>query len=145
MSTVNRVKDIRDRLVAQFKWINGSGNYNFTVAADCVSRTFKPLQQVVQFPFICIDEINGSLVQTDQVTFEGSLEVTVYGYAKTTADMDQTDEADKLYADIEEAIKQDETLNSLVFNMAVKFFFIGSYENFGIVAVTFGFDTEICK
>lgn len=143
MSTINRVKDIRDRLVTQFGWINGTGNYNLTVSE--VSRTFKTLQQVTKFPFICIDEISGEHIQTDQVTFESSVQVSVFGYVRTTTDMDSTDEADKLFSDMEKAIEADETLNSLVFNMAIRAFFVGSHENFGIVSITFGFDTEICK
>lgn len=140
MSVIN---DITDRVVVQLKNIDGGASYNNNVSDDHVIKGFELAADAIAYPSIYIASASeGASRQTDQVTYEIPITVEMFAYVKSEGAA--FEEAMKLVADMETAVYDDETLNSLVWGLSMRFE-VATFQALGAVVCVLEAFTQFVK
>ena len=132
MSTKNLEKNVVDRIIVQLAYIDGTGNYNFTIPFTDIHMEFKLITEVSNYPSISIGVISlGEANPFVRARFEIPFTVEIFGYVKD--EDNPLREALKLLSDIRTAITIDEHLNELITNMTFSSD-VGAADGFGVVS-----------
>lgn len=128
--SANLLRTITDRIIAQLKNIDGTGDYNNNIE-NRAYKGFKTFDQTIEIPSIFLGfAMEGESGQTDQVHYNVPIEIEIYGYVR---DSDSAfDEALKLASDIDVAIYADEGLNDNVWGLTLQHS-ISSEGEYGVV------------
>lgn len=133
MAIKNLEKDVVARIVTQLKGIDGTTNYNNTIAAADVHSEFLLITETHNFPTICIGGITqGESIMFVRDGFELPIEVEIFGYIKDE-DTPIT-EALELLSDMRIALMADEELNDKITGMTLSSE-VGAMDGYGVVSL----------
>lgn len=137
-SSRGREKLIVDRIFERLKLINGTGNYYTKLKEENVFRTFKNVDQVKQYPSVCIGAMSIILSKDrPRNMFQVPFKIDVWGYLLDAKSNDPCGESMKLLSDFRLAIGEDEFLNSQI-NHYTFDADVGAIEQFGFVRFGIG-------
>jgi hypothetical protein len=118
MSLSQKLIDTVDQLEIRFQLIDGGTSYHNTIAHNNIYTEHKSYEEVDSYPAISISSIEtGESEAMDQITFQSSLMVEVYGYINKETDV--LKETLKLLQDMEKAIYTDPALNENIFDLSL--------------------------
>lgn len=141
---MNEAVGIKDRIIAQFKNIDGTGNYNNSMNSNYVSEKWLPVDAAPGFPYICLSMVDYQGQENwDQASYTRRIVFDFLAYDKSTdseAD-DCLDKAMKLQQDMEIAIMADPELNEQGFNTTITSQ-VGAIDPFGIVSMRINVDFD---
>jgi len=129
----NLEKDVVARIITQLQGIDGTTNYNYTMADADVHSEFLLITETHNFPTICV----GGVMQSGSVMFvrdgfEVPTEIEIFGYVKDE-DTPITD-ALELLSDMRVALMADEELNDKITGMTISSE-VGAMDGYGVISM----------
>ena len=134
MSAKGIEKNVVDRIYADLKNIDGTGNYYNNIPDANIFDEFKAIDQLTNFPNLCIGRVSyGVALERRRTDFELPMEIEIWGRVQDINN--PIDSALKLLSDIRIAIGSDAELNSQVTELAFSGV-VGAMEGLGEVLFT---------